>query len=198
MNVKRNAALLLLCTFVLTATGCHTLREIASLKDLEFSLSRAGKLSLAGVDLSRVQSPEALSTSEMLRLGTALVTSDLPLEFTLYVAATNPESNSVNARLVRLDWTLFLNDRETISGFVDDEVAIPPGGTADIPVGISLNLVDFFESDLPDMLQLALDVAGGGGPPKRVYLRATPSVTTVLGPVSYPRPITIFSAEVGS
>jgi len=181
---------------IATLTGCQTLREIASVSRLDFALDRVESPRLAGVDLRSVRSVEDVSPTDMLRLGTALARKDLPLDFTLLVAATNPQSNTVDARMVGLDWTLFLDDQETISGRTDSDILIAPGTTGEIATVVSLNLLEFFDSSLPDLLSLVMAVTGTGGP-QRVKLQATPTVTTVLGPIRYPSPITIVSKEVG-
>jgi hypothetical protein len=62
---------------------------------------------------------------------------------------------------------------------------------------VSLNLVEFFEGSGRDLLELALAISGQGGAPKEIALEATPIVDTALGPMRYPRPITIVSREVG-
>ena len=72
-----------------------------------------------------------------------------------------------------------------------------PGAPTDVPITISLDLVDFFEANARDLVELALSLSGRGGAPKEVALRATPVVDTPLGPIRYPEPITIVSREVG-
>jgi hypothetical protein len=195
--MKSHKYLPILAGLVLFATGCQTLREIASLRHLDFAMSGVSTPRLAGVDLSSVRAPEDLSPSDMLRLGSAVLRKDLPLDVRLMVSAQNPESNSVDARLVGLDWTLLLDDKETISGFTEGDILIPPGATADVPVVVSLNLIEFFDQGVGDLLDLALAVAGAGGSPTRVKLQATPTVNTVIGPIRYPNPITIASKSVG-
>ncbi len=135
---------------------------------------------------------------DVVRLGTALSERQLPLQFRLHVAATNPEDNNVAARLVRMDWTLFLEGRETVSGRYDDEVLLPSGQTTDVPIEITLDLVQFFGDNLRDLVDVALAVSGQGGQPRNIELQATPIIDTSIGPIRYPRPITIVSHDVGN
>jgi hypothetical protein len=118
----------------------------------------------------------------------------MPLETVLQVRAANPEDN-VQARLVGLDWTLFLDDRETIGGVLDQEYVLTPGEPVDVPVSVRLDLLDFVDGQLQEVVGLALAVAGAGEP-QRVRLEATPSIQTRLGPIRYPEPIRI-EHEVG-
>lgn len=180
------------------AVGCASLQQFAALQSVDFSLDRVSSPRLAGIDLQQVRSYEDLGYADAARLALALVQESLPMDFRLHLRAENPTDNSTEARLMRMDWTLLLQDRETVSGVFEEEVLLPPGQPRDIPLLISLDLVDFFEGSAQDLLELALSIAGQGGAPKEVALRATPVVDTPLGPIRYPTPITILSREVGS
>lgn len=193
--IKQAGSWIVLAAVVgLTLAGCQTLREIAALRQLDFALAGVVSPRLAGIDLDRVVTPDDLSASDMLRLGNAVLRQDLVFDLTLLVGAENPETNTVAARVVSLDWLLMIDERETISGLTEGNLLIEPGARGEIPVQISLNLVDFFDSGLQDLVDLAVAVAGGQS--RRVSLRATPIVETVLGPIRYPNPITIVSREV--
>lgn len=181
----------------LSLGGCATLQSIAALRQVDFAIDRVADVRLAGVTVDRIREVRDLSALELASIGTALSRGDLPLEFQLHVGALNPADNSVPARLVQMDWTLLLEDRETISGRVDREVVLEPGVRGNIPIDIRLDLADFFQKNTRDMIDLALAVAGAGGAPKRVALRALPTIQTALGPIRYPQPITIVSGVVG-
>ena len=111
----RSAALLLLGGLLVGSSGCATLQQMAALRQVDFSLHRVSALTLAGVDLTRVRSYEDLGVLDVARITAAVATRRLPLDFTLHVRADNPEGNG-QARMTALDWTLFLQDRETVSG----------------------------------------------------------------------------------
>jgi hypothetical protein len=182
---------------LLFLSGCATLQQVMALRDVDFTLDRVADVRLAGVDMSRVQTFGDLSVGDAGRIAIAASRRELPLEFQLHLLAENPEENSVSARLVQMDWTLLLQDRETLSGTFANETVLPPGQPVDVPIGISLNLIEFFEGNAEDLVELALSLAGQGGEPKDIALRATPIVQTSLGPIRYPNPITIVSGRVG-
>ena len=198
MLVRRYLPLLLALVLLLPAAGCQTLREIASLRDVDFAIDRVAQIELAGVDLDRIRSYEDIRAQDVLRLTSALSRNELPLAFELHLEALNPEDNSVQARLVEMDWTLFLDDRETISGVFDQNLVLPPGTPTDVPIAIRLDLIDFFGENLRDLVDLALAVSGNGGAPKRIMLQATPTIDTAIGPIRYPNPIQIVSREIGA
>lgn len=178
--------------------GCQTLREIAALRLVDFAIDNVTDARLAGVQVERLRRYEDLSSTDILRLSRALATQELPLQFRLNIAASNPEENQVQARLVRMGWTLLLEDRETISGTIEESYVLPAGQTTTIPLTIELNLVDFFDRNLEDLVNLALSAAGQGGAATNVKLNARPTIDTPLGAMEYPRQITIVSRDFGS
>jgi hypothetical protein len=178
-------------------TSCATLQQFAALRSVDFQLDRVANVQVAGIDASRVSAYSDLNLMDAARVATAIARRELPLAFQLHVRAENPSDNPVTARLVRLQWTLFLDDTETISGLIDQELELPPGQPRDIPVNISLDLFDFFERSGPDLFNLALNLLGAGEEASQVALRAVPTVNTALGPISYPQPITIVDRRVG-
>jgi len=170
---------------------------MAALRSVDFSIDRVSEVRLAGIDLSRVRSFDDLGFADAGRLALAFGDGELPLDFRLHLRAENPEDNATTARLVRMDWTLRLQGRETLSGVFDDEVLLPPGQPTDVPIDIALNLVDFYEGNARDLFELALALAGQESRPTSVEVVASPIVNTAIGPIRYPRPITIVSRTVG-
>lgn len=175
---------------LLLIPGCATLQSIAALSQVRFDLDGVSGVRLAGVDLERIRSYEDLSLVDAGRIGAAVVSRRLPLEATFQVGARNPEENP-EARLLALDWTLFLRDRETVSGGVDQELLLPSGIRTEVPVRVSLDLMEFFEGSTRDLVDLALALVGAGEEPVEVRLDAVPTVQTALGPIRYPRPLSL-------
>lgn len=195
LSPHRRTLAVLVLPLVLAVAGCTTLQEIANLRNVDFDIAGVSQTNLAGVDVQDVRSYEDLNGGEVARLVAALTRGEMPLSFTLHVGATNPADNSVSARLVQLDWTLLLDDTETISGVYNDERVIAPGMSADLPITMELDLVRFFGRNAQDLVELAAAVAGQGT--KEVALRARPTVTTPIGPITYPSQITIVRRNVG-
>ena len=195
--ITRARVCTLASTVLVLAGACATLQQIAALREVEFALDRISRLRLAGVELDGIRSASDVRPSDIARIAAAVATDDVPLEFLLHVRGENPESNTVDARLVALDWVLLLQDRETIRGGLDRAVVFPPGRPVDVPLSVRLDVADFVDGGARDLLELALSLAGAGGEPRDVALRATPTIETAIGPIRYPRPITIVSVRTG-
>lgn len=170
-------------------SGCATLQQLGALQNVDFDLRGVSNVRLAGIDFSRVRSFSDLSFSDAAALASAVSNRDLPLDLQLDVVAVNPSDNYADARLVEMAWTLFLEDRETVSGMVDREVLLPRGEPTDVPVRVELNLVEFYEGNARDLFELARSLAGAGGEPKEVMVEVLPTVQTSLGPIRYPEPL---------
>jgi hypothetical protein len=191
------ASLLLLAPLALSLSACRQLRQVANLRNVDFAIDDVERAELAGIDLGDIRDPDDVDFGDLGQLGVALAQGELPMNFTLMLGAKNPTENETDARLTRMDWTLLLEDRETVSGTFDERVVLPAGQTTRVPIDIRLDLLEFFERSGPDLLQLAFNIAGVGGAPKDVSLRAQPTISTPLGPIDYPNPITIDVGEVG-
>jgi hypothetical protein len=174
----------------LIVSGCATLQQLVALDQVDFDLDGLSRVELAGVDLYDARSFADLTISDGLMLADAVRAGRLPLILGLRVQATNPESN-VDARLVRLDWTLILDGRETVAGRVADELVLPSGEETTVPVTAELDLLEFFDGGAQELFELALAVSGAGDESKELTLRIMPTVDTVLGPISYAAPIRI-------
>jgi hypothetical protein len=177
--------------------GCATLSRITALKRVEFSLAGVDEGRLAGVDLKRIARYEDLGPLEVGRIALAFSRRDVPLEFRVLVRGDNPADNRTAATLVKLDWTLLLDDKETVRGVLDTTVTMPPGQSAIIPIPVRVNLREFFDGPAQSLVNLAASVAGLSSHPTRIAVRAVPTVHTPLGDITYPGPITIVSRTVG-
>lgn len=178
--------------------GCAVLQQIGALRQVAFALSAIRGGRLAGVDLSRIANYGSLTATDVARISLAVARKDLPLEFLADVRAENPADNKVTATMVRMQWSLLLDNKETISGVVDTSIALPPGSPVIIPMRMRLNLLEFFDGPAQNMVDLAASIAGLNTDPTRVVIRAIPTINTRYGQISYPSPITIVNQTVGA
>jgi hypothetical protein len=178
--------------------ACATAQGILALRQVDFGIDRVATVRLAGVSLDHVRSASDVSLLDYGRITAAVLHHQIPLEFDVHVMGANPPENNTTARLVRMQWTLDLNGRETVSGVLDTAYTFPPGSTTDVRVPVRLDLAQFFQSSAADALDLALGLAGLSSRPTEVVLRAVPIIDTPLGPIRYPNAITIVRRTVGA
>jgi hypothetical protein len=175
---------------VVTLAGCATLSSLAALAQVRFELDRVSRISLAGVDLLAVRGYEDLGAMDIARVGLALAQGSMPLALTLEIGASNPDGNP-EARLLELDWELFLDGRRTVGGGLPAAVVLPAGAVTPVPLEVELDLLEFFDGSARDLVNLAAGLAGLGGEPVAIRLEAIPTVDTPLGPIRYPRPVVL-------
>ncbi len=196
--MRRLLPLSLLLLLAVVPIGCTALQQVANLRSVKFDLDSASNVTLAGVRMDRIRSYNDLGPLDLARIGAAVLTREAPLALTLNVGADNPGENPVGARMVAFDWTLLLDDKETVSGAFNEEVFIGAGQRTTIPLQIRLDLFEFFGSNTRQLVDLAAALGGREGMSTRVKLVARPSISTPVGPIRYPTPITIVSRNVGN
>lgn len=188
---------LLTGSLALAATGCAAARQIAALKQVQFAIDRAQQVDLAGIRLDNVRSTSDVSGMDAARIAAAVLRRNVPLAFTIVVRGENPADNAVTARMLRFNWTLLLNDRETVSGSVDTAYTFAPGQPTDMLIPVHLDLYQFFNTNAREALDVALGILGRSSRPTDIVLTAVPVIDTPIGPINYPNRITIVRRTVG-
>ena len=176
--------------------GCATIEKYAELPNVEFHLDGTEHARLAGIDIDHIDRVEQIPPLDFLRIADAARRGNLPLRFDLLVGADNASTYTYDLRLEKLEWTLLLEDRDTVSGVLERNLVISPTGTTAISVPVELDLMRFFEDGASDLARLALRVAGVGDETANVKLRARPTLRTPLGTYRFPSEITIASKNV--
>jgi len=183
--------------FALPLAGCATLDQVAALRKVEFDLDRVSGASLAGIRLEGRSSYRDLGATEVALLVAAVASREVPLVMTVHVQGTNPAKNTVSARLVRMDWTLLIDDEKTVSGRLEREIQFAPGQPTDVPIPVELDLWDFFSGRAEDLFALALAATGADGSrTMTLAVEAIPTIDTPIGPIRYPSPIRIVHKDV--
>lgn len=163
-------------------TGCTAIDAISNISRLQFKLGSINNFSLAGVNLSNKNSIGDFSVSDVLNLTQGFANNNLPARFTLNVLAKNPNtpggSQNTTSAVTRMDWKLLVDNKQTISGVMDSEIIVPgTGQTANIPIAMTLDLMDFFNNlGYEGVIKLALALGGVSGSPARVTLKAIPAM----------------------
>lgn len=203
-RIKIQAGILLLS--ILLFQSCATLSEIArtltNLKRLQFRLEGVDNFSLAGIRINQKSQLRDFTIADGIQFLAAFRNRRLPARFLLNVEARNPNDGSGGSTktistLTRFDWRLLIDDQPTISGGIDRPLEIPGTGQSTIiPLSIALDLYKFFgDHGYEDLINLALALGGQRSDISRVTLDARPSVSTPLGDIAWPEPITIVSKE---
>lgn len=207
---KRLAALSGICVLLFGVYACTAIRDITNtlnnLQHIDFKLAGVSGFKIAGVDIASKRTFSDLTISEGLALTRAFASKQLPAEFIVNVAARNPNDGSggkpsASATLVGLDWKLYIDSKETISGDLDSPVTLPASNqTTTIPLRMQLDLYKFFgDRGYEGVVNLALALGGVQGSAAKVMLDAQPRVSIRnFGELTYPGRIKIVDTEFRS
>ncbi len=198
--MKRIYLYLLILTF--TLSGCSVYQSIVNLSRLQFKLGEVNGFTLNGVSLSGKSKLSDFSALEILQISQAVTGGRLPVSFVLNVQAKNPNDGTggypnTNATITNFPWRLLINDKETISGGLRNQVTIPGTGEVSvIPLQINLDLIKFFKNKgYEDLINLALAIGGNKGSSSGLTVYAQPTVSTSLGPIRYPDELRIVNFQ---
>jgi len=176
-------------------SGCTAANQLAAVRQVQFHLNGVSGARLAGVSLDRIRSVDDLSAADLGRLTLALAAGEAPLQVTVHVEGRNPETNTVTAKLMAMDWDFLVDDRDVVSGRLEDPYTFEPGRARDVAIPVRCDLVPIFGKHRADLLDAALAIAGRGSSSHRASVRLTPTVDTAIGRIRYPAPITL---EIGA
>jgi hypothetical protein len=191
---------------LLAFESCAALSDMASvlanLQRLKFKIGSVRNFRLLGLDISGKSKLSEFNALDAFRLLESYRTQKLPVDFVVDVLAVNPNdgtggSRKTSSTLTGLECRLLIDDKPTIVGNIDEPVEIPGTGQESvIPIRLSLDLLEFFgDKRYEDLVAMALAIGGKSGSAARLSLDAQPTVSTPLGPITYPGRVTIISTE---
>lgn len=203
MKVSLCGAGLLGVLFAFAMPSCNIMKEIGqavtNLSRCSFKLDGVTDFRLAGISLT---GKSKFGLAEAAQAVASFGRGELPTSFTLNVAAQNPNDGTggtpkSTATLTSFAWSLRIDDTPTISGDISQPIEVPGTGQQTIiPLRMNLDLLKFFHDRGYDKLvNLAFALGGAQGSASRITLRATPTVRTDFGPLTYPGEIDIIDKE---
>jgi hypothetical protein len=207
MKIYRFSAILFsILFFSVVIFSCKQIQQISNtlvnLQKLQFKLENVSNFRVSGIDITNKKSISDFSLTDGLNLANSFKSKKLPADFILNVAAKNPndgknKSQSTSASITSFDWKLYIDEKETINGNIASPVEVPgTGQTKIIPLSMGLDLYKFFgDKGYENVLNLAMALGGVNGSAARLKLDAQPTVSTPIGPISYPGRITIINTQ---
>ncbi len=186
----------------LTNISCSVLKTIANISRLQFKLGVVSSVEVNGIPVEGKKSINDFSPVELIKLTGAVANGHLPLSFILNVEVKNPNDGTggyprTDIGLSSFPWKLYIDDKETISGNINNTVNVPGVGEAtNIPLRINIDLFRFFGNQgYKSLINLVFAIAGSRGYSSRLALYAQPTISTMIGNIIYPSEIKIVSQE---
>ncbi|MCW8848696.1 MAG: hypothetical protein OQJ81_01855 [Melioribacteraceae bacterium] len=196
MNKK---SIIILVGLTLLISSCGVYNSLMNLSKLKFKLGSVNNFKVGNVTINNKSKLSDFAALDILKLTSDVVSGKFPVSFTVNVLAQNPNSasssgsNLSDMTLESFPWTLYINDKETISGNISNPMKVPAiENTTVIPLEMNLDLLSFFKDDgLNSLINLALSLGGKDGSATKLRIVADPVLGTSLGNLRYPNPITI-------
>lgn len=190
---------------ILFLSECSVYKSLVNLSRLQFKLNGVQSVAVGGLSLQGKQKISDFSVKEVLAFTTAVAKGNLPITFTLNVAAKNPNDGSggyakTNASIESFPYRLLLDNKEVLSGNIAQSVSVPgTGESIIIPLQVSFDLVQTFKNQgYESLLNLALSIAGYSNQKTEIVVFSKPVVKTDLGNLSYPSELKIVDYEFSS
>ncbi len=191
--MKKISFYLLLLMIVVSGIQCSVYQTMTNLSRLQFKLGAVNGFEINGISFSGKSKISDFNAIDVLKLSSAFAGGSLPASFVLNVEAKNPNDgtggyNRSDATIQNFKWRLFLDDKETVSGDLDQPFIVPgTGEVTTIPLRINIDLMKFFKDKSYDsIINLALALGGSQGSSSKVTLLATPTVSSPFGNITYP------------
>jgi hypothetical protein len=194
--------LYILLVFAFTDISCIVYQTAANAARLKFKLDKVDNYSVSGVSMDGKTGIKDFTPLEMLRIAGNFRKKTFPVSFIINVLARNPNDSTggypkTDMTLKSLPFKLYVDDRETIDGNINNPVFVPgTGDSVNIPIRIDIDLYKFFsDKDYKGLINLAFAIAGSRGYSSTIKLYVHPTVTTPLGDITYPGELKIASKE---
>lgn len=186
--------LALLLTFVVSCQQIKNItHSLSSFNHLKFKIENVTNFTLAEVPLSTKSKISDFSIAEGLKLTHAFAAEKLPAAFTINIAVKNPNTGQggslkIPVTITKMQWKLFIDGTETITGTMNKEFAIPASNEVKyLPLGVNIDIYRFFANRGYDgLINLALTLGGYKSNPSKIILEAEPTFSTPLGTIQGP------------
>lgn len=189
--------------------SCAQIKQItqtlANLENLKFKLGDVNNFRLYNVSLTDKKNISDFSVVDAAKFLNLFNQNKMPAEFTLNLLVKNPNDGAQGtskqlATISKLDWRLIIDDVPTINGTINQSISVPGSSQeVEIPIGISLDLLEFFNNkSYESLFNLALAIGGVNSSAARLKLDIKPTVSTPIGAMVYPGRITVLNTEFKS
>ncbi len=191
--MKKIIIVTVLIALIISGIQCSVYESITNMSRLQFKVGSVNGFQISGINFSGKSKLNDFSAIDLLKLSASFANGTLPASFILNVEAKNPNDGTggykrTDATLQNFKWRLFLDDKETISGDLDQPVTVPgTGEVTTVPLKVNIDLMKFFkDKGYESIINLALALGGNQGSSSKISLYATPTVSSPFGNITYP------------
>ncbi len=187
------AKLLVLPVLFLASCGINRqVKQIKALENCTYAIVSADSIFVVRQDVTQMVKSKTFDMSRIPALALAYLRKDIPFEARINLQIDNP--SSALAAINRFEYQVYIKDQQLASGFVDQKVEVPPGGSTRVPVKVRSNVYAFL-SNGKTMQEITDFITGGssGATEKKsmVTIKFKPTIQSGNKLITYPGWITI-------
>lgn len=182
-------------------SSCSVVKQLTNISRLQFRLNSVSDFTINGINISNKTSIRDFNVFDSAQLLNSIAKGSLPVSFNLNIEAKNPNDGGGYPRqdldIIDFRWRLIIDDVETLSGNIARPISVPgTGETTIFPITVQLDLYKFFsDRGFDNLINLALAIGGKNQNLSRIVLKATPTVQTPFGKITYPGELEIIDKE---
>ena len=190
-----------LSCIALAVSGCginKQAKQLQTLEDCIYEIRSADSIYVAGKDVSKMISNNAINISSMPEFAWAYLQKNIPLKARINLKIKNPTQQ--DAAINRFEYQVLVKGQQLANGLVNQKVSIAAGDSITVPVSVNANIYQIL-SNGNTMQEIADFMKGGNDSATErkgiVTLKIKPSIAIGDNLVNYPGYITI-EKEVSS
>ena len=174
--------ILLAILFIMIFTSCSVLQTVMNVSRLKFKVGNVDDFKVMGISIKDKQKLTDFNPLDLIKLTSVVTKGELPVTFTLFVEAKNPNDGTggypaTDITLKSFPAKLYIDDKLTVTGNIGSPVIVPGVGENKlIPINIDMDLMKFFKDR---------------GLESIIKLVTKPVIGTPIGDLEYPEEITI-------
>lgn len=195
-------AIMFLSSLSIIISACGVYNSLMNLSKLKFKLGSVDNFKAGNVLITQKSKLSDFNAADVLKLTSQVISGNFPVTFTVNVLAKNPNTSNANPSTSKITlesfpWSLYINDKKTISGNISKPIDVPAVESSTlIPIEMSLDMLEFFKGEgLNNLINLALSLGGAKGSATNLKIIAEPVLGTTLGKLKYPEPLTIVDKD---
>lgn len=159
--------------------------EVGRLQQCTFQVEGVNNIFLAGIELRQGMKSTDLNSGQLMQLANAAFQKNMPLSFNVMVRVKNP--NTKTAALSRMDYRVFLDGVEMLSGQMNQRYSIGPNSNTDVAVPVQLELYKALSGQSADAVSnIGFKLTGSSSKPVELLVKVKPYMQVGLTTLPYP------------
>lgn len=184
----RNRIVILMMALTASFSSCDVLDQMSQVQQLsqcKFDINGVDQVHLAGIELQSNMSRKDLNAAQIMQLTAALFQNKLPLDFDVMLKIDNP--NNKPAAMTRMDYELFIDGKQLLTGQMMESVSIAAGGQKIVAMPVQLDLLKALSGETKDaVVNLGFKLTGDASQPSQIMLKVKPYINVGGRAIAYP------------